>query len=93
MKTYGADGGRYGDLAVATFAGGCFWCTESDFEKVDGVIASVSGYTGGHVPNPAYKQVTSGVTGHVEAVKVIYDPEKVSYEQLDAVNQFFASQK
>jgi peptide methionine sulfoxide reductase msrA/msrB len=69
----------------AVFAGGCFWCTESDFEKVDGVIDAVSGYTGGHMKNPTYEQVSSGVTGHVEAVKVIYDPQKVSYEQLLAV--------
>ena len=67
---------------VAVFAGGCFWCTESDFEKVDGVIEAISGYTGGHVPNPTYKQVSAGGTGHVEAVKVIYDPEKISYEGL-----------
>jgi len=67
---------------VAVFAGGCFWCTESDFEKVDGVIEAISGYTGGHVPNPTYKQVSAGGTGHVEAVKVIYDPEKIDYEGL-----------
>lgn len=66
----------------AVFAGGCFWCTESDFEKVDGVIDAVSGYTGGHVANPSYDQVSSGSTGHVEAVKVIYDPEKVTYAKL-----------
>jgi peptide methionine sulfoxide reductase msrA/msrB len=68
--------------ASAVFAGGCFWCTESDFEKVDGVIDAISGYTGGHVKNPTYRQVSSGVTGHLESVKVIYDPSKVSYEQL-----------
>lgn len=68
--------------ATAYFAGGCFWCTESDFEKVDGVIEAVSGYTGGHVSNPTYKQVSGGETGHVEAVKVIYNPNKVSYEKL-----------
>jgi peptide methionine sulfoxide reductase msrA/msrB len=67
---------------VAYFAGGCFWCTEADFEKVDGVIDAVSGYTGGHVANPTYEQVSDGGTGHVEAVKVIYDPTKVSYEEL-----------
>jgi peptide methionine sulfoxide reductase msrA/msrB len=67
---------------TAVFAGGCFWCTESDFEKVDGVIDAVSGYTGGHVANPTYKQVSSGTTGHIESVKVIYDPSKVTYEQL-----------
>jgi peptide methionine sulfoxide reductase msrA/msrB len=64
------------------FAGGCFWCTESDFEKVDGVIEAVSGYTGGRMENPTYKQVSAGGTGHIEAVKVTYDPDKVSYEQL-----------
>ncbi|MBU0768760.1 MAG: peptide-methionine (S)-S-oxide reductase MsrA [Proteobacteria bacterium] len=68
--------------ASAVFAGGCFWCTESDFEKVDGVIDAISGYTGGHVKNPTYKQVSAGGTGHLESVKVIYDPSKVNYEQL-----------
>lgn len=67
---------------TAYFAGGCFWCTESDFEKTPGVLEAISGYTGGHVPNPTYKQVSSGGTGHVEAVKVIYNPAKISYEQL-----------
>ncbi len=66
----------------AVFAGGCFWCTESDFEKVDGVIEAVSGYTGGRIENPTYKQVSAGGTGHVEAIKVIYDPAKISYSQL-----------
>ena len=66
----------------AVFAGGCFWCTESDFEKVDGVIEAVSGYTGGRMENPSYKQVSAGGTGHIEAVKVIYDPAKLSYRQL-----------
>ena len=67
---------------TAVFAGGCFWCTESDFEKVPGVVEVVSGYTGGHVANPTYEEVSAGGTGHVEAVKVIYDPARVSYEQL-----------
>lgn len=66
----------------AVFAGGCFWCTEADFEKVDGVIEAVSGYTGGEVQNPTYAQVTAGGTGHVEAIKVIYDPARVSYPEL-----------
>lgn len=66
----------------AIFAGGCFWCTESDFEKVPGVIAAVSGYTGGHVRNPSYEQVSAGGTGHRESVEVIFDPAKVSYAQL-----------
>lgn len=68
--------------ARATFAGGCFWCVESDFEKVDGVLEVISGYTGGNTENPTYEEVSSGRTGHVEAVQVIYDPSKVSYEQL-----------
>ena len=66
----------------AVFAGGCFWCTESDFEKVDGVIEVISGYTGGSVVNPSYKQVSNGTTGHVESVEVHYDPAKVSYADL-----------
>jgi peptide methionine sulfoxide reductase msrA/msrB len=68
--------------ASAVFAGGCFWCTESDFEKVPGVIDAISGYTGGHVKNPTYEEVSAGGTGHMESVKVIYDPSKVTYEQL-----------
>lgn len=66
----------------AVFAGGCFWCTESDFEKVEGVVEAISGYAGGQEANPTYKQVSSGTTGHTEAVKIIYDPEKISYGEL-----------
>jgi peptide methionine sulfoxide reductase msrA/msrB len=69
-------------LEVATFAGGCFWCTESDFEKLNGVKEAISGYTGGHVDNPTYKQVSHGGTGHIESVQVFYDPKVVSYSQL-----------
>ena len=68
--------------ATAVFAGGCFWCTESDFEKLPGVIAAESGYTGGKVTNPSYESVSAGRTGHAEAVRVTYDPDKVTYAQL-----------
>lgn len=86
--------GFYGDMEVmamsnddekieaATFAGGCFWCMEHPFEKLDGVIDVVSGYTGGDLSNPTYKDVSSGKTGHLEAVQITYDPEKIIYEQL-----------
>jgi len=74
--------GASDSMGSAVFAGGCFWCTESDFEKVEGVIDAVSGYTGGSMVNPTYKQVSSGSTRHVEAVKVVYDPQKVSYAKL-----------
>jgi len=67
---------------AAVFAGGCFWCTESDFEKVDGVLEVISGYTGGRTANPTYEQVSAGGTGHVEAVKVVYDPGRLTYAQL-----------
>ena len=73
---------KSGSQAAAVFAGGCFWCTESDFEKIDGVIEAISGYTGGKEANPTYKQVASGATSHAEAVKVIYDPDKISYAEL-----------
>jgi peptide methionine sulfoxide reductase msrA/msrB len=73
---------RHSDLRTATFAGGCFWCVESDFEKVDGVVEVISGYTGGQKKNPTYEEVSAGGTGHVEAVQVLYDPKKVSYEDL-----------
>ncbi|KAB2912408.1 MAG: peptide-methionine (S)-S-oxide reductase MsrA [Hyphomicrobiaceae bacterium] len=68
--------------AVATFAGGCFWCVESDFDKVEGVLSTVSGYMGGRTKNPTYKQVSAGGTGHAEVVQVTYDPGKVSYQRL-----------
>lgn len=78
----GADGADKRGLSVATFAGGCFWCIEAGFEKVPGVADAVSGYTAGEVDNPTYKQVSSGGTGHTEAVQVYYDPAVVSYEDL-----------
>lgn len=68
--------------AKATFAGGCFWCVEADFDKVEGVISTMSGYIGGKVANPTYHQVSRGGTGHAEAVEIVYDPAKVSYEKL-----------
>jgi peptide-methionine (S)-S-oxide reductase len=68
--------------AIAIFAGGCFWCMEHPFDELDGVISTTSGYTGGHVANPTYHQVSSGTTGHAEAVQVVYDPAKVGYDKL-----------
>ncbi|MEI6069883.1 MAG: peptide-methionine (S)-S-oxide reductase MsrA, partial [Methylococcaceae bacterium] len=68
--------------SVATFAGGCFWCTESDFEKLPGVKEVISGFSGGHVANPSYEAVSMGATGHVESVQVYYDPNLISYEAL-----------
>ena len=67
---------------TAIFAGGCFWCVEADFDKVAGVISTTSGYTGGTVANPTYEQVSSERTGHAEAVQIVFDPAKVSYEKL-----------
>jgi len=69
-------------LAKATFAAGCFWCTEEAFDKVPGVVSTTSGYMGGNRKNPTYEQVSSGTTGHTEVVQVVYDPAKVSYERL-----------
>lgn len=68
--------------AVATFAGGCFWCMEPPYDKLPGVTATISGYTGGRKANPTYQEVSSGSTGHTEAVQVVYDPKKVSYDKL-----------
>ncbi|MDP3083827.1 MAG: peptide-methionine (S)-S-oxide reductase MsrA [Rubrivivax sp.] len=68
--------------AKATFAGGCFWCVEADFDKVAGVLSTTSGYIGGHVANPTYQQVTTKTSGHAEAVEIVFDPARVSYGQL-----------
>lgn len=80
-------GGGGGATATAIFAGGCFWCTEADFEKVPGVKTAVSGYTGGTLARPTYEQVSAGSTGHYEAVRIRYDPARISYAQL--VDYFF----
>jgi len=86
------DGGRgaaaAGDAteeAVAIFAGGCFWCMEPPFDKLPGVLSTTSGYTGGRVANPSYEEVSSGRTGHTEAVEIRYDPTRIGYEELLAV--------
>lgn len=68
--------------AVATFAGGCFWCMEPPFDAVEGVLSTTSGYTGGHVENPTYEEVSRGGTGHAESVQVTYDPSEVTYDEL-----------
>lgn len=69
-------------LATAIFAGGCFWCMEPPYDVLPGVVSTTSGYIGGQVKNPTYQQVSAGATGHTEAVQVVYDPAKVSYEKL-----------
>ena len=71
-----------GELKKATFAGGCFWCMEPPFDELDGVVSTTSGYTGGHKWRPTYEEVSAGVTGHAEAVEILYDPSKISYAQL-----------
>ena len=75
------------NTAVAVFAGGCFWCTESDFDHMPGVLSTISGYSGGRVRNPSYEQVSAGNTGHIEAVRISYDPARISYSSL--VDRFF----
>lgn len=77
------------DFDVAIFAGGCFWCTEAVFQRLNGVEQVVSGYTGGSIKNPAYREICTGRTGHAEAIKIIFDPSKVSYVELLEV--FFAT--
>ncbi len=81
--------GATANTAKATFAGGCFWCVESDFDRVPGVLSTTSGYIGGTVANPTYNQVSAKTTGHAEAVEIVFDPAKVSYEQL--LNVFWRS--
>lgn len=71
-----------GKTARAVFAGGCFWCMEAPFDKLDGVLSTTSGYTGGSKANPDYREVSSGVTGHTEAVEIVFDPARVTYQRL-----------
>jgi peptide-methionine (S)-S-oxide reductase len=78
QQASGSTGGR----ATATFAGGCFWCMEGPFERIEGVSSVTSGYTGGTKKNPTYEEVSAGTTGHAESVQVVYDPAKVTYAQL-----------
>ncbi len=73
---------QQGPVQTATFAGGCFWCMEGPFEQVEGVISVTSGYTGGTKEHPTYEEVSSGITGHAEAIEILYDNSKLSYEQL-----------
>ena len=81
LGTASAQAGQ-GDKAVAVFAGGCFWCMEPPYDKLDGVLSTTSGYIGGDVANPTYEQVSAGRTGHREAIRIEYDPARVSYRQL-----------
>jgi peptide-methionine (S)-S-oxide reductase len=82
LGTASLSGAAEGELEVATFAGGCFWCVESDFDNVPGVVRTISGYTGGALADPTYKQVSAGGTGHREAVQIFYDPQQVGYAML-----------
>jgi peptide-methionine (S)-S-oxide reductase len=82
LATIGGAAAQAPNNATAIFAGGCFWCVEADFDKVAGVLSTTSGYIGGSVKDPTYSQVSAGGTGHAEAVKVVYDPAKVTYAKL-----------
>ena len=73
---------KQSQTALATFAGGCFWCMEKPYDELDGVISTISGYSGGNEQNPTYHQVSAGATGHYEAIQITYDPEKVTYKTL-----------
>src|SRR5690606_40828644 len=77
------------NIQIATFAGGCFWCTETVFMRLDGVEKVVSGYTGGHIKNPAYREVCTGRTGHAEGVQIYYNENKITYQELLEI--FFAT--
>ena len=77
------------NLQVATFAGGCFWCTEAVFNRLEGVERVISGYTGGHIKNPAYREICTGRTGHAEAIQIFFDETRISYNELLEI--FFAT--
>src|SRR5690606_7392456 len=81
-QLFTANGDSLAGVDTATFAGGCFWCTEVQFQQLAGVDTVISGYTGGKVANPTYKQVTTGRTGHAEAINVVYRPDVISYDEL-----------
>jgi peptide-methionine (S)-S-oxide reductase len=87
LAAQGIAAGEAAARATAVFAGGCFWCTESDLDAMPGVVSTVSGYTGGRTASPTYEQVSAGGTGHIEAVRVTYDPARISYATL--VQRFF----
>jgi peptide-methionine (S)-S-oxide reductase len=82
MVSPAAGGGTPEPTAVATFAGGCFWCMQPPFDKLAGVLSTTVGYTGGHTENPTYQEVSAGGTGHAESIEIAYDPKKVSYREL-----------
>lgn len=82
LTVFSAAHAQRSNQETAILAGGCFWCVESDYEKLDGVIDVVSGYIGGHVENPTYKQVSTGSSGHIEAARIVYDPSRLSYEAI-----------
>ncbi len=82
VTAFAAPAAQDSETATAVFAGGCFWCMELPFDKLDGVISTTAGYTGGHTENPTYKEVSRGGTGHAEATQVVYDPQRISYAQL-----------
>ena len=80
-----AEDGQDNKVKLATFAGGCFWCMEPPFDKLDGVVSTTSGYSGGRTQDPSYSEVSSGLTGHIEVIQIAYNPDKVSFEELLAV--------
>ena len=82
MHTENTRSGEAGTTDTATFANGCFWCTEAIFEQLDGVVSAVSGYSGGHTQDPSYEEVSTGETGFAEALQIVYDPAKISFDEL-----------